>query len=178
MRITLRTMAIASASAALVLAAPMSAFAAEAGDVTFSFNVAGATVTNSINNTSGAELGCATSLAPAPGGVLPPVGDVLQNGQTLYANGPAQSGATTQTVTDVPAGSYVVLASCSLTEGDTTTVWISDYPGLDDALAELPWTTHIIEQASTVVAVEGSGSAQTGGLLQYLGAILGSGSAS
>ncbi|OZC85671.1 hypothetical protein CH274_02055 [Rhodococcus sp. 06-418-5] len=165
MRTTLRTLTIATACATLALAAPTSALAAEPGDITFSFAVDGTSVTNTITNTSGTVIGCGTSLAPAPNGILPPVGEVIGNGQSLYTNGDTQPGTTVQTIADVPAGSYVVLASCTSTEGETTTAWISDYPGLDEFLTPLPWTSYKVQQESTVVTVEtassfpGSGSA-------------------
>lgn len=155
MRTIMRAMAITAASASLSLIAATSAVAADPGDITFSFAVDGPSVVNTITNASDAAKHCGTSLAPAPGGVLPPVSEVLQNGQTLYATGEAQAGIAIQTVSDVPAGTYVVLASCSSTDGDTTTAWISDYPGLDEYLAELPWTSHTVVQASTIVVIEG-----------------------
>ena len=171
MRTTLRALTIASACTTLALVAPTSAFAAEAEDITFSFAVDGTSVTNTITNSSGTVIGCGTSLAPAPNGVLPPVLEVIGNGQSLYANGDTQPGQTVQTITDVPAGSYVALASCTSVDGDTTTAWISDYPGLDEFLSGLPWTSHKVEQSSTVVTVEPSAPAPD------LGSLLDSGSA-
>ena len=172
MRTTLRTFTIASACTTLALVAPMSALAAEPEDITFSFAVTGSSVVNTITNSSGTVIGCGTSLAPAPDGVLPPVGEVIGNGQSLYTNGDTQPGTTVQTITDVPAGSYVALASCTSVDGDTTTAWISDYPGLDEFRTGLPWTSHRVEQSSTVVTVEPNISTPD------LGSILDSGSAS
>jgi hypothetical protein len=171
MRTTLRTLTIASACTTLALVAPASALAAEPGDITFSFAVDGPSVTNTITNSSGTVIGCGTSLAPAPNGVLPPVLEVIGNGQSLYTNGDTQPGSTVQTITDVPAGSYVALASCTSVDGDTTTAWISDYPGLDEFLNGLPWTSYKVEQSSTVVTVEPSTPAPD------LGSLLDSGSA-
>ena len=105
MRTTLRTLTIASACTTLALVAPASALAAEPEDITFSFAVDGTSVTNTITNSSGTVIGCGTSLAPAPNGVLPPVLEVIGNGQSLYTNGDTQPGSTVQTITDVPAGS-------------------------------------------------------------------------
>lgn len=153
MRIFAQTTGVAAAATFLLLVSPASALAAEPGDVTFSFTAVGSGVQNTITNSSGSVIGCGTSLAPAPDGVLPPVGEVIGNGQSLYTNGEVPVGATTQTVTDVPAGTYVALATCTLVEGDTTTAWISDYEGLDEFLAQIPWTSYTVQQASTIVTV-------------------------
>ncbi|RIK12949.1 MAG: hypothetical protein DCC47_05605, partial [Acidobacteria bacterium] len=96
-------------------------------------------------------LDCMTGLAPAPGGVLPPVAEVIAQGQTLSTSGRVQPGVTTQTVTEIPDGTYVVLASCS-TDG-LATMWVSDYPGIADQLAPLPVTAYPVQQASPVVTV-------------------------
>ncbi|MGW9426305.1 hypothetical protein ACWGSU_33985, partial [Streptomyces koyangensis] len=77
MRLTSRAALIAAAAIPLATAAPAAASAASAGDVTYSFAVDGSTVINTITNNSGTELSCATVLAEAPGGVLPPVADVV-----------------------------------------------------------------------------------------------------
>ena len=153
MRIFARTTGVAAAATFLLLVSPASALAAGPGDVTFSFTAYGSSVENTITNSSGSAITCTTSLAPAPDGVLPPVAEVLGSGQSLYTSGEVPVGATTQTVADVPVGTYVVLASCALTEGDATTAWISDYEGLDEFLAQFPWTSHTVQQASTVVTV-------------------------
>ncbi|WP_415975714.1 hypothetical protein [Rhodococcus sp. 077-4] len=154
MRIFARTTGVAAAAALVLLVSPASALAAEPGDVTYSFTAVGSSIENTITNDSGNVITCTTSLAPAPDGVLPPVGEVIGNGQSLYESGEVPAGVTsTQVVTDVPAGTYVVLASCGLTEGDTTTVWISDYEGLEGFLAQTPWTSHTVQQASTIVTV-------------------------
>ena len=154
MRILARTTGVAAAAALLLVVSPVSALAAESGDVTYSFIAVGSSVENTITNSSGSVITCGTSLAPAPDGVLPPVGEVIGNGQSLYTGGEVPAGATTQVVTDVPAGTYVALASCGLTEGDSTAAWISDYPGLDEFLAQIPWTSYTVEQASTIVTVQ------------------------
>lgn len=154
MRIFARTTGVSAAAALLLLVLPASALAAEPGDVTYSFTAVGSSVENTITNNSGSVITCGTSLAPAPDGVLPPVGDVIGNGQSLYTGGEVPAGTTTQVVTDVPAGTYVALASCTLTEGDSTTAWISDYPGLDEFLAQIPWTSYTVEQASAIVTVQ------------------------
>lgn len=154
MRIFARTTGVAAAAALLLLVSPASALAAEPGDVTYSFTAVGSSVENTITNNSSSVITCGTSLAPAPDGVLPPVGEVIGNGQSLYTGGEVSAGATTQVVADVPAGTYVVLASCGLTEGNSTTAWISDYPGLDEFLAQIPWTSYTVEQASAIVTVQ------------------------
>ena len=133
-----------------IAAAPVSA--AEATDVTYSFGVDGSTVTNTITNNTGVTIGCGTSLAPAPDGVLPPVRDVLSAGQSLYETGDIPPGTTTQSVLDVPDGSYVALASCSRHDTDPA-MWVSAYPGLEEYLAQWPGTKFTVEQASTVVTV-------------------------
>ncbi|KZF05831.1 hypothetical protein A2J04_23655 [Rhodococcus sp. EPR-279] len=155
MRSTGRIMLGALLCAPALLVFPATASAAQPTDLTYAFEVDGATVTNTITNNSGSELTCGTSLAPAPGGVLPPVWEVVGNGQTLYSTDDAgQVGISTQHVTDIPAGTYVALASC-VTEGvDPTTAWVSDYPGLPDVLATLPWTSYAVQQASPIITIE------------------------
>lgn len=173
MRTITRGLLVAAASAPLMLLTPAFASAAESTDVTFAFAVDGQSVTNTVTNNSGGTLFCGTSLAPAPGGVLPPVAEVIQNGQSLYTNGDVQSGSTTQTVVDVPAGSYVALASCTSDEGGVTTAWVSDYPGIDETLAQLPWTSYVVQEASPVLTV----TEPAPGLFPDLAELLGSGSA-
>lgn len=154
MRILARTTGVAAAAALLLVGSSGTVLAAESNDVTFSFAAVGSSVENTITNSSGSVITCGTALAPAPDGVLPPVGEVIGNGQSLYTGGEVPAGADTQVVTDVPAGTYVALASCGLTEGDSTAAWISDYPGLDEFLAQIPWTSYTVEQASTIVTVQ------------------------
>lgn len=152
MRLITRAALVAAASIPLAVVAPALASAA-AGDVTFAYEVNGSAVTNTITNDSGTALMCGTSLAPAPGAVLPPVEDVLRAGQTLYTNGEVQPGTATQTVTDIPDGSYVVLASCSPV-ADPMIMWVSDYPGIADYLAGIPAiTAFTVDQESAVVTV-------------------------
>ncbi|GAA4491101.1 hypothetical protein GCM10023094_55410 [Rhodococcus olei] len=154
MRLTARAALVAAASIPLAAITPALASATAAGDVTFAYTVNGSTVTNTITNNSHSTLFCGTGLGLAPGGVLPPVEDILRAGQTLYTNGEVAPGSVTQTVTDVPDGSYVALASCSRNDAGTTTMWVSDYPGIADYLAGMPATTaYTVQQASTVVTV-------------------------
>lgn len=156
-----------------LLAFPATASAAGPTDVTYAFEVDGSTVTNTITNNSGQALACATSLAPAPGSVLPPVWDVIGNGQSLYSNDAAgQPGVSSQSITDIPAGSYVALATCGTENTDPMTLWISDYPGLTEALAGTPWTAYTVQQASPIVTI-----GDPAPVLPDLGALLGSGSA-
>lgn len=153
MRLITRAALVAAASIPLAVVAPALASAATADDVTFAYEVNGSAVTNTITNDSGTALMCGTSLAPAPGAVLPPVEDVLRAGQTLYTNGEVQPGTATQTVTNIPDGSYVVLASCSPV-ADPMTMWVSDYPGIADYLSGIPAiTAFTVDQESTVVTV-------------------------
>nr|WP_212669292.1 hypothetical protein [Rhodococcus sp. 06-621-2] len=141
------------ATSALVVF-PAAASAAEPTGVTYSFEVDGSTVTNTIINNTGSALACRTSLSPAPGGVLPPVWDVIGTGQTLYsADDTGETGVSTQSVTDVPAGTYMALATCGTQNEDPATVWISDYPGLTEVLATVPWTSYTVQQASPVVTI-------------------------
>ena len=155
MRSTSRILIGALLCAPALAAFPATASAAQSTDVTYAFEVDGSTVTNTITNNSGSDLACGTSLAPAPGGVLPPVWEVVGNGQSLYSTDDGgQIGISTQHVTDIPAGTYVALASC-VTEGvDPTTAWVSDYPGLPDVLATLPWNSFTVQQASPIVTSE------------------------
>nr|EJJ01721.1 hypothetical protein JVH1_0750 [Rhodococcus sp. JVH1] len=63
-----------------------------------------------------------------------------------------QSGETTQSVVDVPDGSYVALASCSRTHTDPA-IWVSNYPGLEEYLAHTraprsPGSRHLLSSPS------------------------------
>ncbi|MGW0176279.1 hypothetical protein ACWDUM_20835 [Rhodococcus sp. NPDC003322] len=171
MRVITRAALVAAASIPLAVAAPALASAASAGDVSYSYTVNGSTVTNTITNNSGVTLTCATSLAAAPGGVLPPVADVIAGGQTLYDAGEVQPGVSTQVVSDIPDGTYVVLATCGRHDDDPT-MWVSAYPGVEEYLAVFPATTFTVEQASTVVSIPSTPPAA--GLLPDLGAIFSS----
>lgn len=151
MRSTVRATLITMAIVPLSVAAPALAAAADADDVTYAFGVDGANVTNTITNNTGGVLICTTSLASAPGGILPPIWEVTGPGQTLYASSEVQPGTTTQTVTDIPDGSYVALATCG--NADNTAMWASDYPGIGEILDLFPMDTFAVQQASTVVTV-------------------------
>ena len=72
-----RTILGAAAVIPLALATPGLAAAAEPTDVTYAFAVDGTSVTDTITSAADGTLSCATSLAPAPGGVLPPLEDIL-----------------------------------------------------------------------------------------------------
>jgi hypothetical protein len=176
MRMTARTTFLAAAAIPLTIATAAPASAAEATDVTYAFSVTGSTVTNTITNNTGDTIGCTTSLAPAPGGVLPPVDDVLRSGQSLYRQGDIPPGITTQSVTDVPDGSYVALASCGR-EGNDPAMWVSDYPGIEQYLIQFPMTAYTVQQASTVVTVPSIATPPAGVLipdLSDLGTLFGS----
>ena len=144
--------------------------------MSYAFTANASTVTNTITNNSGSALTCLTALAPAPGGVLPPVEDVLRNGQTLGSSSEIQPGVTTQSVADIPDGSYAVLATCSRSATDAA-MWVSDYPGIEATLAQFPMPGFTVQEASRVVTVPAGPTGQTPGSLPELGAPFGSGSA-
>ena len=150
MRSILRTAFVTAAAVPLAVAVPGLAAAADASEVTYAFGVDGHSVTNTVTNNTGGILTCATSLAPAPGGVLPPVSEVLY-GTQLGTSSDIRPGATVHTVIDVPDGSYVALASC--VNADATAMWVSDYPGIEETLALFPYESFTVEQAATVVTV-------------------------
>ncbi|AMY19563.1 MULTISPECIES: hypothetical protein [Nocardiaceae] len=157
MRTRARTVLIASIVAPLAIAASGTAAAADPSDITYAYEVVGNTVTNTITSTADETVRCATSLADAPGAELPPLETVLFEQHQLSAAGTAAPGTTvTQTVLDVPPGSYVVLATCMLGEADTTQAWwLSDYPGLAEFAGNLvPWSTYTVQQQSTVVTIK------------------------
>ncbi|MGB3771082.1 MAG: hypothetical protein WBF79_05155 [Rhodococcus sp. (in: high G+C Gram-positive bacteria)] len=150
MRLLVKSGAVVAASAGLLLAAPSVAFAAEESEVSYAYTVSGSTVTNTITNDSGTPLRCSTSLAPAPDGVLPPIAEL--GGQDLFDGGVIDPGVTTQTIADVPDGSWVVLATCGR-DGDDAAMWVSDYPGIGDILALYPNPSFAVEQASTLLTL-------------------------
>lgn len=139
------------------MAAPSLASASTAADVTFAYSASGSTVSNTITNNSGGALQCSTSLANAPGGVLPPIEVTIGPGQTIYESGVIPTGTTVQTINDIPDGSYVVLASCGSVD-EPTSMWVSDYPGLEPYLAMFPYTTYAVQQASWVVSLPSAGA--------------------
>ncbi len=152
MRMASRAALVAATAIPLAVVAPALASATDASEVTYSFTVDRSTVTNTITNNTGATLTCATALAPAPGGVLPPVADVIAAGQTLYDQGEVQPGVTTQTVAEIPDGTYVILATCGRSDSNPA-MWVSDYPGIEDYLKPFQIPTFTVHQASTVVTV-------------------------
>ena len=81
---------------------PSLASASTAADVTFAYSASGSTVSNTITNNSGGALQCSTSLANAPGGVLPPIEVTIGPGQTIYESGVIPTGTTVQTINDIP----------------------------------------------------------------------------
>ena len=157
MRSITRAALIGAAALPLAMAAPTLASASTASDVSFAYTASGSTVTNTITNNSGGPLYCATLLGDAPGGVLPPVEDTLRAGQTIGMSGEILPGTTDQVVTDVPDGSYVVLATCT-SSGEPTSMWISDYPGVEPYLTAFPYTVYTVEQASWVVTIPSAGT--------------------
>lgn len=168
-----RTAIVVTAALPLAFGLPGTASAAGSADVSYAFTANGSTVTNTITNNSGAALTCLTALAPAPGGTLPPVEDVLANGQTLGSSGEIQGGVTAQPVPDIPNGTYVVLATCSRS-GTDPAMWVSKYPGIEATLAQFPMPGFTVEEASRVVTVP---AGQASGPLPDLSSLLGSGSA-
>ena len=157
MRSITRAALVGAAALPLAMAAPSLASATTAADVTFAYSSSGSTVSNTITNNSGTPLQCITGLAPAPGGVLPPIEDTIGSGQTIYESGVIPTGTTVQTVTDIPDGSYVVLASCGSLD-EPMSMWASDYPGLETYLAMFPFTTYAVQQASWVATLPAAGA--------------------
>ncbi|KAA0024435.1 hypothetical protein [Antrihabitans cavernicola] len=166
MRLITRSAFVAAVSIPLALTATPQASASQASDVTYAFSVSGSTVKNTITNNSGSVISCTTSLAPAPGGVLPPIEVVFGGGQTLYDHSDIQPGSTTQSVTAVPDGSYVALASCARDQSDPA-MWVSDYPGLDTVLKLFPNPSFAVQQASPVVTVPGASAPAIPGLPDF-----------
>lgn len=152
MRSITRAALVGAATLSLAMAAPALASASTAADVSFAYTASGSTVTNTITNNSGGPLHCGTLLGNAPGGVLPPVEDTLRAGQTIGTTGEIPAGTTAQVVTDIPDGSYVVLATCT-SSGEATSMWISDYPGIEPYLTVFPYTVYTVQQASWVVTI-------------------------
>lgn len=86
---------------------------------------------------------------------MPPVEVILSGGQSFYDQGVVAPGTITQVVTDVPEGSYVVLASCG-SDGSNPSMWVSDYFGIEGHLSVLPYTSYVVQQASAVVTIPAS----------------------
>ena len=103
--------------------------------------------------------------------MLPPAEDVFGGQPPRYTTGLIEPGTATQTVTDIPDGSYVIWASCGY--GTTpNTLWISDYPGIADYLARFPQNTVFpAPREATIVTVP---SPESSGSLADIGAIFGS----
>ncbi|MGU3431921.1 hypothetical protein ACNHUS_02785 [Actinomycetes bacterium M1A6_2h] len=172
MRKLTRTAVTAAVCAPLFLALPAVASAVGPTDVTYAFSSDGSTVTNTITNNSGTPLTCSTSVAPAPGGVLPPVRE-LSTGQ-LYESGTVQIGVSTQTVANIPDGSYVALASCARTDTDPA-LWVSSYPGVSDILRLSVNPAYEVQEASPIVILPADGPAAiVTNFLRQLGAAFGS----
>ena len=176
MRLIARTALVTAAAIPLAVGLPGSASAAEKADVSYVYTANASSVTNTITNNSGSPLTCATALAPAPGGVLPPVEDVLRNGQQLGSSGEIQPGITAQVVADIPDGPYVVLATCSRSATDPA-MWVSDYPGIEATLAQFPMPGFAVQEASRVITFPAGPTGQQPGSLPDPGSLLGSGSA-
>lgn len=152
MRSITRAALVGAATLPLAMATPTLASASTAADVSFAYTASGSTVTNTITNNSGGPLHCGTLLGNAPGGVLPPVEDTLRAGQTIGTTGEIPTGTNAQVVTDIPDGSYVVLATCT-SSGEATSMWISDYPGIEPYLTVFPYAVYTVQQASWVVTI-------------------------
>lgn len=176
MRLTTRIALVTAAAIPLAVGLPASAGAAGQADVSYVFTANASSVTNTITNNSGSPLTCLTALSPAPGGVLPPVEDVLRNGQQLGTSGEIQPGVTGQTVADIPDGPYVVLATCSRSDTDPA-MWVSDYPGIEATLAQFPMPGFTVQEASRVITFPAGPTGQGPGSLPDLGSLFGSGSA-
>ncbi|SNT52810.1 hypothetical protein [Rhodococcoides kyotonense] len=172
MRTFARAVFVSAAAAPMILAAAGIASAAESTDVTYAFEVDGSTLTNTITNNTGGTLNCTTSVALAPGGELPPIFEL--GGQTIAETGEDLPGVTTQTLTDLPPGSYVALATCWGT-AEGSPMWVSDYPGIEQVLAQFPNESFAVQQASTVFDIPGGETAPPA--FPDLGELLRSGSA-
>ncbi|GGG15906.1 hypothetical protein GCM10007304_32490 [Rhodococcoides trifolii] len=141
-------------------------------DVSFAFSSDGSTVTNTITNNSGTPLTCSTSVAAAPGGVLPAVTELST--EQLYESGTVATGTSTQTVRDIPDGSYVALGSCGRAESDPA-LWVSSYPGVNDVLRLYPYPAYEVQEASPIVVLPAGGPVQiVTDFLRQLGAAFGS----
>lgn len=172
MRTITRAVIVAAAAVPVAFLSSAPASAAESSDVAYAFDVDGSALTNTITNNSGGALNCSTSVAPAPGGVLPPIYEL--GGQSLYEGGEVQPGVHTQSVVDLPDGTYVALATCAgVDEGSP--MWVSDYPGIADVLTLFPNESFAVQQASTIIVVPDGASVTP--IVPDLGALLGSGSA-
>ncbi len=150
MRLITRAAFVTAASIPLVLATSGAASAAEATDVTYAFDVEGSTLTNTITNNSGAPLTCTTTAALAPEGELPPVEELTD--QTLIDNGTIEPGVSAQTVSELPDGTYVALATC-VGEGEEGALWVSDYPAIDETLELFPNESFAVGETSPVIVV-------------------------
>ncbi|MGA9871532.1 MAG: hypothetical protein WBQ44_10375 [Rhodococcus sp. (in: high G+C Gram-positive bacteria)] len=160
MRPITRAAVITAASIPLVLAAPATAFAADPTDVSYTFSVDGSTLTNTVTNNSGGALNCTTSLAPAPGGERPPVSEL--NGQSLYEGGEVPTGVTSQSVTEIPDGTYVALATC-VDVDPSGPLWVSDYPGIDEVLALFPNESFAVGETSPIITFPAQNDAPAAG---------------
>ncbi|WP_420878993.1 hypothetical protein [Rhodococcus sp. (in: high G+C Gram-positive bacteria)] len=140
---------------------PAVATAADASEVTYSFTVTGSSVVNTITNNTGVPLTCGTALAPAPGGVLPPVADIIMAGQTIFTQGEVAPGVTAQTVTDIPDGSYIALATCGRYDA-TPAMWVSAYPGIEEYLVPFQMPAFAVEEASPIVVIPGPAAPEAG----------------
>lgn len=150
MRLITRAAFITAASIPLVLATSGVAAAAEATDVRYAFAVEGSTLTNTITNNSGGPLTCTTTVASAPEGELPPVAELSD--QTLVDNGTVEPGVSSQTLAELPDGTYVALATC-VGEGEEGALWVSDYPAIDETLALFPNESFAVGETSPVIVV-------------------------
>ena len=150
MRLITRAAFVTAASIPLVLATSGVASAAEATDVTYAFDVEGSTLTNTITNNSGGPLTCTTTVASAPEGELPPVAELSD--QTLVDNGTIEPGVTSQTLPELPDGTYVALATC-VGEGEQGALWVSDYPAIEETLELFPNESFAVGETSPVIDV-------------------------
>lgn len=123
--------------------------------VTFTITVDGSTVTNTITNSTNSSLICRTSVAPAPNGVLPSAHEITYGGGD-YPNDFSQvdPGTSTHTVTDIASGTHAVLASC-ISSDQPSTLWVANYPGIEDVLVDVPSTVHIVGPDSPLIEILG-----------------------
>lgn len=156
MRLITRAAFVTAASIPLVLATAGTASAAEATDVSYAFDLDGRVLTNTITNNSGGPMTCTTTVALAPGGELPPIEELSD--QTLADSGEVQPGVTTQTLTELPDGTYVALATC-VGVAPGSALWVSNYPDVGEVLDLFPNESFAVEQASPVIVVPGQDEA-------------------
>jgi hypothetical protein len=148
---------VTALSAGFIVSAAMGgvATADTLDQVTFTIAVNGSTVTNTIANSTSSSLICRTSVAPAPKGVLPSAHEITYGGGDYPSNfSQVDPGTSVHTVTDIASGIHAVLASC-VSSDQPATLWVANYPGIEDVLVDVPSTVHLIGPASPLIEILG-----------------------